>query len=72
MTFSNRSNDMGLRVASLDYLGVVAAHLRRNTILCHEQDQEDLLAIISEVVNTCHVNLLTSKIIFTLIVSFRL
>ena len=70
MTFSNRSNDMGLRVASLDYLGVVAAHLRRNTILCHEQDQEDLLAIISEVVNTCHVK--TSKIIFTLIVSFRL
>jgi hypothetical protein len=49
VTFGNRSNDMGLRVASLDYLGVVAAHLRRNSMLNKEQEQEDLLAIISEV-----------------------
>lgn len=49
MTFSSRSNDMGLRVASLDYLGVVAAHLRRDSILSQEQDRDDLLAIISEV-----------------------
>jgi hypothetical protein len=49
VTFGNRSNDMGLRVASLDYLGVVAAHLRRNSMLNMEQEQEDLLAIISEV-----------------------
>ncbi|CAB4014647.1 nipped-B B isoform X1, partial [Paramuricea clavata] len=49
VTFGNRSNDMGLRVASLDYLGVVAAHLRRNSMLNKEQEQEDLLAIISEI-----------------------
>ncbi len=53
MTFGNRSNDMGLRVAALDYLGVVAAHLRRNSILNKEQEQEDLLAVISEVNTAC-------------------
>ncbi|KYB29713.1 nipped-B-like protein isoform X2 [Tribolium castaneum] len=32
-TFSNKSNDMSLRVASLEYLGVVAARLRRDSVL---------------------------------------
>ena len=31
--FSNKSTDMSLRVASLDYLGVVAARLRRDSVL---------------------------------------
>lgn len=31
--FSNKGTDMSLRVASLDYLGVVAARLRRDSIL---------------------------------------
>lgn len=31
--FSNKGTDMSLRVASLDYLGVVAARLRRDTVL---------------------------------------
>lgn len=31
--FSNKSTDMSLRVASLDYLGVVAAKLRRDSLL---------------------------------------
>lgn len=33
--FSNKGTDMSLRVASLDYLGVVAARLRRDGILSH-------------------------------------
>ncbi|XP_044256313.1 nipped-B-like protein [Tribolium madens] len=32
-TFSNKSSDMSLRVASLEYLGVVAARLRRDSVL---------------------------------------
>lgn len=32
-TFSNKGTDMSLRVASLDYLGVVAARLRRDSVL---------------------------------------
>lgn len=31
--FCNKSTDMALRVASLDYLGVVAARLRRDSVL---------------------------------------
>ncbi|KAL1493055.1 hypothetical protein ABEB36_011194 [Hypothenemus hampei] len=31
--FSNKSTDMSLRLASLDYLGVVAARLRRDSVL---------------------------------------
>lgn len=31
--FSNKGTDMSLRVASLDYLGVVAARLRKDTVL---------------------------------------
>lgn len=31
--FSNKGTDMSLRVASLDYLGVVAARLRRDSVL---------------------------------------
>lgn len=33
--FSNKGTDMSLRVASLDYLGVVAARLRRDSVLSH-------------------------------------
>lgn len=32
-TFSNKGTEMSLRVASLDYLGVVAARLRRDSVL---------------------------------------
>lgn len=31
--FSNKGTDMSLRVASLDYLGVVAARLRRDSVI---------------------------------------
>lgn len=33
--FSNKSVDMSLRVASLDYLGVVAARLRKDAVVSH-------------------------------------
>lgn len=33
--FSNKGTDMGLRVVSLDYLGVVAARLRRDCVFSH-------------------------------------
>ncbi|XP_046841675.1 nipped-B-like protein isoform X2 [Xenia sp. Carnegie-2017] len=49
VTFTNRSCEMGLRVASIDYLGLVATHLRRKAMLDKEQEQEDLLAIMSEI-----------------------
>lgn len=31
--FSNKGTDMSLRVASLDYLGVVAAKLRKDSVV---------------------------------------
>ncbi|XP_022901337.1 nipped-B protein [Onthophagus taurus] len=33
--FTNKGTDMSLRVASLDYLGVVAARLRRDSVVSH-------------------------------------
>jgi cohesin loading factor subunit SCC2 len=33
--FVNKGTDMSLRVASLDYLGVVAARLRKDAVLSH-------------------------------------
>ncbi|KAG8180025.1 hypothetical protein JTE90_026629 [Oedothorax gibbosus] len=39
--FSNKSMDMTLRVASLDYLGVVAARLRKDAVT--SQDRKDMI-----------------------------
>ncbi|XP_015917396.1 nipped-B-like protein A [Parasteatoda tepidariorum] len=39
--FSNKSMEMTLRVASLDYLGVVAARLRKDAV--HSQDRKDMI-----------------------------
>lgn len=35
--FMNKSTDMALRVASLDYLGVVAARLRKDYVTSHRK-----------------------------------
>ncbi|XP_077981351.1 nipped-B-like protein isoform X2 [Glandiceps talaboti] len=46
--FSNRSNDMTLRVSSLDYLGQVASRLRRDAV-SSQLDQSTIDAIVDDV-----------------------
>ena len=45
--FSNKSTDMSLRVASLEYLGIVAARLRRDAVSSH-MDQETINDIVDK------------------------
>ncbi|XP_078657407.1 nipped-B-like protein A isoform X3 [Branchiostoma floridae x Branchiostoma belcheri] len=46
--FSNRSTEMSLRVSSLDYLGMVAARLRKDAV-SSELDQDTLDAVMDEI-----------------------
>ena len=47
--FSNKSVDMSMRVTSLEYLGIVAARLRKDAI--NSRLSED---VISEIITTIH------------------
>lgn len=46
--FSNKSVDMSLRTASLEYLGIVAARLRKDAVSSH-LDQEMIDDIVDKV-----------------------
>ena len=48
MTFNNKANDVSLRVSAIDYLGVVAAHLRKDAVNS-QQDTESITEILVEV-----------------------
>ncbi|XP_078354070.1 nipped-B-like protein isoform X1 [Oculina patagonica] len=47
VTFNNKSNDVSLRVSAIDYLGVVAAHLRKDAVNS-QQDTESITEILVE------------------------
>lgn len=49
--FSSKSTDMSLRVASLEYLGIVAARLRKDAIT--SQLNQDVINDIVQKVGTC-------------------
>ena len=51
-SFSNRGNEQSLRLTSLDHLGVIAARLRKDAITSSEQDHEDLIEILSQVMQS--------------------
>lgn len=51
MTFNNKTNDVSLRVSAIDYLGVVAAHLRKDAVNS-QQDTESITEILVEVTKT--------------------
>ena len=51
-SFSNRSKEQTLRLTSLDHLGVIAARLRKDVITSSEQDHEDLIEILSQVLQS--------------------
>ena len=48
VTFNNKANDVSLRVSAIDYLGVVAAHLRKDAVNS-QQDTESITEILIEV-----------------------
>lgn len=48
--FSNKSVDMSLRVASLDYLGIVAARLRKDAVTSR-LNEDTIREIIGQVGN---------------------
>lgn len=47
VTFNNKANDVSLRVSAIDYLGVVAAHLRKDAVNS-QQDTEGITDILVE------------------------
>ena len=49
--FSNKAVEMSLRVASLDYLGIVAARLRKDAVSSHlnEQSIDDIIAQVGSI-----------------------
>ena len=49
MTFNNKSNEMSLRVAAIDYLALIASHLRRDAVESRGRDTDDLKEIIEQV-----------------------
>ena len=49
VTFNNKSNEMSLRVSSMDYLALIASHLRRDAVDSRDKDKEDLKDIIQQV-----------------------
>ena len=51
VTFNNKANDVSLRVSAIDYLGVVAAHLRKDAVNS-QQDTESITEILVEVTET--------------------
>ncbi len=48
LQFSNKSVDLSLRVASLDYLGIVAARLRKDAV-SSQLNEETISEILQEV-----------------------
>ena len=53
--FSNKQTEMALRVASLDYLGTVAARLRKDAVTS-KMDQRSIDRILQQVTNTSYFN----------------
>lgn len=51
-SFSNRSNEQSLRLTSLDHLGVIAATLRKDAATSSLQDHEELIEILSQVLQS--------------------
>lgn len=51
MTFNNKSLDVSLRVSSIDYLGVVAAHLRKDGVISHQIESESISDMLIDVSN---------------------
>ena len=49
LTFNNKSNEMSLRVAAMDYLALIASHLRRDAVESRGRDKDDLKDIIEQV-----------------------
>ena len=49
LTFNNKSNEMSLRVAAMDYLALIASHLRRDAVESRGRDKDDLKEIIEQV-----------------------
>lgn len=47
VTFNNKGNDVSLRVSAIDYLGVVAAHLRKDAVNS-QQNTESITEILVE------------------------
>ena len=57
LTFNNKSNEMSLRVAAMDYLALIASHLRRDAVESRGRDKDDLKDIIEQVsqfIYTCY------------------
>lgn len=52
--FSNKQTEMALRVASLDYLGTVAARLRKDAVTS-KMDQRSIDRILQEVTQQFHI-----------------
>lgn len=48
MTFNNKTNDVSLRVSAIEYLGVVAAHLRKDAVTS-QQDSDSITEVLMEV-----------------------
>lgn len=59
-TFGLRSNELGLRVLSLDHLGTIAARLRKDAVTSTKQDNDEIIEILSKVdatvITTCIFN----------------
>ena len=60
VTFNNKANDVSLRVSAIDYLGVVAAHLRKDAVNS-QQDTESITEILVEVTKTLQCKLFSDN-----------
>lgn len=49
VTFNNKLLDVSLRVSSIDYLGVVAAHLRKDGVLSHQMQLSEISEMLDDV-----------------------
>eukprot|EP00794_Sanderia_malayensis_P008158 gene8158-9031_t len=50
VTFNNKSNEMSLRVAAMDYMSLIASHLRRDAVESRDKDSVDLREIIQQLI----------------------
>ncbi|KAJ7372540.1 hypothetical protein OS493_019049 [Desmophyllum pertusum] len=63
VTFNNKANDVSLRVSAIDYLGVVAAHLRKDAVNS-QQDTESITEILVEQLGKCLKTLVMKSLIW--------
>ena len=66
VTFNNRANDVSLRVSSIEYLGVVAAHLRKDAVVSQQQDAEIISEILVEVTRSFCINPPNNLLLFNM------